>query len=153
LKQRPAHGLNWMVAYTYSKSIDDLGTFRTYDNARLDRSLSAADQPQSLTVTAVWQPPVGRGHMFGDNLIYRAIASDWSLSGIGTLRSGLPIIVTGSGCAGSSILNTCMPSTVAGQPGRQYNWARRPVAGLSVGIATLPTTSAKSITLTPTRLQ
>ncbi|MGA9671332.1 MAG: hypothetical protein WBQ94_19125, partial [Terracidiphilus sp.] len=124
LKQRPAHGFNWMAAYTFSKNIDDLGTFRTYDNPRLDRSLSAADQPQSLTVTAVWQLPVGRSHMFGDNPIYRSIASDWSLSGIGTLRSGLPIIVTASGCAGNSILNQCMPSTVAGQSGRQHDWGK-----------------------------
>jgi len=123
-RQRPAHGVNWMAAYTWSKNIDDLGTFRTYDNARLDRSLSAADQPQSLTVTAVYQLPAGKGHMFGENLIYRAVASNWSLSGIGTLRSGLPVILTASGCAGSSILNQCMPSTVAGQAGRQYNWGK-----------------------------
>ena len=123
-KQRAAHGLNWMVAYTYSKNIDDLGTFRTYDNARLDRSLSAADQPQSLTVTAVWHVPVGRGHMFGDNTLYRAIVSDWMISGIGTLRSGLPIMVTASGCAGGGILNQCMPSIVAGQAGRQYKWGK-----------------------------
>jgi Carboxypeptidase regulatory-like domain len=120
-RQRPAHGFNWMVAYTWSKSIDDLGTFRTYDNPRLDRSLSAADQPQSLTITAVYQLPVGKGHMFGENLLYRAIASDWTVSGISTLRSGLPLVVTGSGCGGSSILNTCMPNLVQGQAGRQYS--------------------------------
>ncbi len=125
-RQRPAHGLNWMVAYTWSKSMDDLGTFRTYDNPRLDRSLSAADQPQSVTVTAVYQLPVGKGHMFGENLLYRAIASNWTLSGIGTLRSGLPIIVTGSGCAGSGILNQCMPNIVAGQHGRQYEIGKTP---------------------------
>jgi hypothetical protein len=125
-RQRPAHGFNWMAAYTWSKNIDDLGTFRTYDNPRLDRSLSAADQPQSLTVTAVYQLPVGKGHMFGENLIYRAIASDWALSGISTLRSGLPIVITASGCGGSSILNQCMPSVVQGQPGRQYKIGRTP---------------------------
>ena len=124
VKRRSAHNFNWMVAYTWSKNIDDLGTFRTYDNPRLDRSLSTADQPQSLTVTAVWHLPVGRGHMFGDNPIYRSITSDWSVSGIGTARSGLPIIVTASGCGGASILNQCMPSTVAGQSGRQYNWGK-----------------------------
>jgi hypothetical protein len=76
VKQRAAHGLNWMVNYTFSKNIDDLGTFRVYDNPRLDRSLSGADQPQSLTATAVWHLPVGRSHMFGNNLIYRSVFSD-----------------------------------------------------------------------------
>ncbi len=37
LMHRYAHGLDYMVNYTYSKSMDDLGTFRVYDNPRLDR--------------------------------------------------------------------------------------------------------------------
>ncbi|MGA9020979.1 MAG: hypothetical protein WB408_04530, partial [Terracidiphilus sp.] len=118
LRQRPAHGLNFMVNYTYSKSIDDLGTFRVYDDTHLDRSLSTTDEPQNLAATAVYQLPIGRGHMWGDNLIYRAIASDWTASGIGTYHSGYPIALTGSGCGGSSILNQCMPSIVTGQAGR-----------------------------------
>ena len=123
-KQRPAHGLNWMLNYTWSKGIDDLGTFRVYDNPRLDRSLSAADQPQAVVGTVVWQLPVGKGHMWGNHAIYRAIVSDWSVSDIIQLRSGFPLIVTGSGCGGSSILNTCMPSVVGGQKGRQYKFGK-----------------------------
>jgi Carboxypeptidase regulatory-like domain len=118
LRQRPAHGLNTMINYTYSKSIDDLGTFRVYDNTRLDRSVSTTDEPQNLAATVVYQLPVGRGHWMGDNPIYREIFSDWTASSIGVYHSGYPIVVTGSGCGGSSILNTCEPSIVAGQSGR-----------------------------------
>jgi Carboxypeptidase regulatory-like domain len=124
VKQRPSHGLNWMASYTWAKSIDDLGTFRVYDNTHLDRSLSSANQPQSLTATAVYALPIGRGHWGGDNLLWRAIASDWTTSGIGTFHSGLPMIIVGSGCGGSSILGTCEPSLVAGQPGRQYTYGK-----------------------------
>jgi hypothetical protein len=124
VRQRPAHGLNWMASYTWSKSIDDLGTFRVYDNTRLDRSLSAASQPQNLTITAVYALPIGKGHWGGDNPIYRQIASGWAVSGIGTYRSGLPILLIGGGCAGSSILNTCMPNIVPGQAGRQYTYGK-----------------------------
>jgi hypothetical protein len=123
-KQRQAHGISWTASYTFSKSIDDLGTFRTYDNARLDRSLSAASQPHNFVATAVWHLPLGKGHTWGENFFYRSIVSDWSLSGIGTVRSGLPIIITGSGCASSSILNTCMPNIVAGQSLRKNNWGK-----------------------------
>lgn len=123
LRERPTNGLDFMVNYTWSKSIDDLGTFRLSGNNKLDRSLSAADQPQNLVGTVVYQLPVGRGHLWGDNILYRSIMSDWTVSGIGTLHSGLPMLVTGSGCAGV-ILGTCMPSVVAGQPGRQYNWGK-----------------------------
>jgi hypothetical protein len=122
VRQRMSNGLDFMVNYTYSKSIDDLGTFRVGDNDHLDRSLSAANQPQSLIVTAVYKLPVGRNHMWGDNFVYRSIVSDWQVSGIGLEHSGLPILIVGSGCAGSGILNQCMPSVVAGQPGRQNRW-------------------------------
>ena len=122
--QRPAHGLNWMVSYTYSKNIDDMGTFRVYDNSRRDRSLSAASQPQNLTTTAVWHLPLGKGHIFGDSMVYRSIVGNWAVSGIGVIRSGLPIIVTGSGCAGNNVLSQCMPSIVAGKTGRQYKWGK-----------------------------
>jgi hypothetical protein len=126
VKQRPSHGLNWMLNYTYSKNIDDLGSFRVYDNDRLDRSLSTGDQPQNLIGTVVYALPFGRGHMFGDNWAYRAIASDWSVSGIQTIHSGLPVQAVGSGCGGSNILNTCMPSIVTGQAGRQNSFGKTP---------------------------
>jgi hypothetical protein len=119
LKQRTSHGLDVMVNYTYSKTIDDLGTFRVGDNPRLDRSISAADQPQNLAATAVYQLPFGRGHMGADNFAVRSLASDWGFSSIVTYHSGFPIAVTGSGCGGSSILNQCMPSVVSGQKARQ----------------------------------
>jgi Carboxypeptidase regulatory-like domain len=118
LRERMSHGLNFMLNYTYSKGIDDLGTFRVGDNTRLDRSLSTADLPQNLTGTVVYQLPFGRGHIGGDNFVVRSIASDWNLSGIVVYHSGSPIAVTGSGCGGDGILNQCMPNVVSGQPGR-----------------------------------
>jgi hypothetical protein len=118
LRERPSHGLNFMVNYTYSKSIDDLGTFRVGDNDRLDRSLSTADIPQNLVVSVVYALPIGRGHMWGDNAAYRWVASDWTASNIFSYHSGFPIVMVGSGCGGSSILNQCMPNIVAGQQGR-----------------------------------
>ncbi len=113
LRQRAAHGLDFMLNYTYSKAMDDLGTFRTNDNARLDRSLSVTDEPQNLTGTAVYKLPFGHGHIGGDNFLANAIGGGWSLSGIFQYHSGTPLVVTGSGCGGSP-LGTCMPSIVPG---------------------------------------
>jgi hypothetical protein len=114
-----------MLNYTYSKSIDDLGTFRVGDNDRLDRSISNGDQPQNLTGTVVYQLPIGKGHMWGDNWAYRAITSGWTLSNITSYHSGFPIMVTGSGCGGSGILNQCMPNIIPGQSGRTYGaWGK-----------------------------
>jgi Carboxypeptidase regulatory-like domain len=118
IRQRPTHGLNFMLNYTYSKAIDDLGTFRVGDNDRLDRALSTADIPQNVVGTLVYQLPFGRGHIWGDNFFYRAIASDWTASTIFSYHSGFPIALIGSGCGSASILNQCMPNVVSGQAGR-----------------------------------
>jgi hypothetical protein len=128
IRQRPSHGLNFMINYTYSKSIDDLGTFRVGDNDRLDRSLSTADIPQNLVASVVYQLPFGRGHMWGDNPVYRWVASDWTASNIYSYHSGFPIVMVGSGCSGSGILNQCMPNVVAGQAGRQGNYGKNVTA-------------------------
>ncbi len=103
-----------MLNYTYSKTIDDLGTFRVGDNPRLDRSISTADEPQNLAGTAVYALPIGRDHIGSNNFFVRAIGSDWLLSGIATYHSGFPIAFTGTGCGTSSILNQCMPSVIPG---------------------------------------
>jgi hypothetical protein len=118
IRQRTAHGLDFMINYTYSKSIDDVGTFRQYDNPRLDRSLSTTDQPQNLNMSGVYQLPFGKGRMGGDNRIVSGLAGGWSLGTIFTYNSGSPIVFTGSGCGGSSILGTCMPFVVPGKSSR-----------------------------------
>jgi hypothetical protein len=130
LRQRNAHGLDFMMNYTYSKSIDDLGTFRTYDPAyaRLDRSLSATDLPQNLTVTAVYSSPVGKGALGGTNFVVRELAKDWNLSGIFSYHSGSPIAVTGSGCPTNGLLNQCMPNVVPGVAARQGSYGKNVVA-------------------------
>src|SRR5262249_539456 len=110
--------------YTYSKSIDDMGSFRTNDNARLDRSLSVADQPQNLVGTAVYQLPFGKGKAIGaDNRLVSAVGGGWSLSGIFTVHSGVPVTMGGSGCAGSP-LSTCMPSLIGGQAFRMNSYGK-----------------------------
>lgn len=98
VRQRTAYGLDFMVNYTYSKSIDDLGTFREYDNPRLDRSISTTDQPQNLNASGVYKLPFGHGHIGGDNHLVDAVAGGWSLSTIYTYTSGAPLVFTGSGC-------------------------------------------------------
>ncbi len=114
-----------MLNYTYSKSIDDLGSFRLVDNPRLDRSFSATDQPQNLTATAVYSSPYGRGKAHLSNFIANSLARDWNLSGIFSYHSGSPIDVTGSGCAGSP-MGTCMPTIVPGVNPRTSSYASPP---------------------------
>ncbi len=125
LRERPAHGLDFMLNYTFSKSIDDVGTFRTSDNARLDRSLSVTDQPENITGTVVYMSPFGKGSMASENIVLRSLAKDWSVSGIFTYHSGLPVAFTGTGCGGTP-LGQCMPSAVPGVQPRTASYAKPP---------------------------
>ncbi len=128
LRQRAAHGLDFMLNYTYSKSIDDMGTFRTNDNARLDRALSVADQPQNLTATAVYALPFGKGKAIGaDNRLVSAVGGGWSFSTIFTYHSGVPMTMTGSGCGGT-VIGQCMPSIVPGVSIRQGSFGKNVVS-------------------------
>jgi hypothetical protein len=60
---------------------------------RLERDYSAGDIPHVFVASGVWDVPVGAGrarHLHG---IFGALASDWSLSTIVTLQSGIPVPV------------------------------------------------------------
>ena len=125
LQQRLAYGLTFMLSYTYSKNIDDLGTFRSgyripqgflansgkfWPADRIERALSAQDQPQNLVVTSTYDLPFGAGHIGGGNPIVRNIVGGWRLSSVFTYVSGNPLMLTSSTCTGLTGQGTCMPA-------------------------------------------
>lgn len=127
LAQRPAHGLSYTVNYTYSKEIDDTGTFRTgyaipagvttdgkaWKQDRIDRSLGAGEEPQVLSAFGVYELPFGKG---SGQWLVKKLESDWILSGIFSYASGSPLNIVGSGCQAVG-LGTCMPSYASGFSG------------------------------------
>jgi hypothetical protein len=95
---RFAQGLTMTASYQWSKAIDNVsedgsGTIRDYNNLSLERSLSAHDIPQSFVVNYRYEFPFGRGKRFGANApgFVDAIAGGWSVAGIYTYHSGLPL--------------------------------------------------------------
>jgi hypothetical protein len=125
IQQRLAYGLTFMLNYTYSKTIDDVGTFRTgyaipagilansgkaWPIDRIERSLSTQDQPQNLVATSTYDLPFGKGHIGGGNAIVRNIVGGWRLSDIFTYVAGNPLAITSSTCTGTSGQGTCMPA-------------------------------------------
>jgi Carboxypeptidase regulatory-like domain len=133
VQQRLAYGLTFMLGYTYSKTIDDVGTFRTgyaipagvlansgkaYPIDRIERSLSTQDQPQNLVFTDTYDLPFGAGHIGGGNPILRNIVGGWRLSDVVTFVAGNPLAITSSTCTGlSGAQGTCMPAYVQGFTG------------------------------------
>jgi hypothetical protein len=89
LEKRASKGLQFLVAYTFSKTIDDASTFEEIQNPlnpRANRSLSLLGAKQRLVFSYVWDLPIpkyagGKGK----------VLNGWQLSGITSFQSGFPI--------------------------------------------------------------
>jgi len=123
--QRLSRGITFMLNYTYSHTIDDVGTFRTgfaipagilansgkaWPIDRIERSRSTQDQPQNLVITSTYDLPFGKGHIGGSNPILRNIVGGWRIADIVTYDAGNPLAITSSTCTGTSGQGTCMPA-------------------------------------------
>jgi hypothetical protein len=111
LQKRFSHGLQFRANYTFSKAIDNASDFvqaqqpnDPYSPAA-ERSLSYEDQRHRFTFTGVWQLPF-RG----------ALGGGWTLSGLATVRSGIPYnVVVGSDVNGDQNSSSDRP-LVGGVP-------------------------------------
>jgi hypothetical protein len=120
---RPSHGVTFMANYTWSRSIDDGGTFRSgyaltaaetntshdWAQDRIERTVSTSNQPHHVVVTAVWDLPIGKS-ILASNEYERAILGGFKFSTIFQAYSGSPLAITGSTCPANPAQSTCMPS-------------------------------------------
>lgn len=103
LERRFSHGLSYLISYTRSRLTDDAssvfdasilaGPVANYPvadsfNRRLERDYSTGDIPQVFAASGVWALPSRAGGWRG------ALANGWTLSGVLTLQSGVPVAVT-----------------------------------------------------------
>jgi len=84
---------NFLVAYTYEKSIDNGST--SFDatnvfNSRASRALSIFDVPQDLTVSYTVQMPFDK--LTGGSA--KRLTAGWALSGIATFAKGEPVQIS-----------------------------------------------------------
>src|SRR5712691_3592562 len=99
-KHRSASGLTYLVAYTWSKSMDvgcsgffgiESCSVQNPYNIKGDRSVSGFDLPHVLSASAVAPLPFGKGRRFANsNGFVNYLIGNWQLNGILTLTSGLP---------------------------------------------------------------
>jgi hypothetical protein len=113
--RRLQHGLYFLAAYTFSKSVDNVSGSQSFDelnisrngqggasilnfqdDPRQNRALSDFDRPHRLVVSYFYDLPVP-GYSFFDNQVFRG----WSIGGIITYQSGLPFSVTDSTSGGA----------------------------------------------------
>ena len=89
LEKRFSHGLQFQLAYTFSKSIDQASSFEGIldpINPRRSRALSLFDARHRFVLSYDWQLPVPK---FEGAL--GKVVDGWALSGITTFQSGFPI--------------------------------------------------------------
>jgi hypothetical protein len=123
LQQRLSHGLTFMTNYTWARTIDNNGTFRSgYDipaayatdgkphAARsLDRSLSLGDQRHKFVITGAYDLPFGKGELGGKHYITRALLGNYRISTIFVAYSGAPVAVTMNSCNTNPSQSACEP--------------------------------------------
>lgn len=111
LEQRFLGGLSYLVSYTRSKLMDDAssvfdasvltGPVANYPvadsfNRRLERDYSTGDIPHVFVTSVVWELPIGAGRRWQPGTVLDALVGDWTLAGVLTLQSGVPVAVTQS---------------------------------------------------------
>jgi hypothetical protein len=133
ITKRLSNGLTFMSNYTWSRSVDNNGTFRAgYDipafasadgqahAARsLDKSLSLGDQRHKFVITGAYALPFGTGRLGGTNRYTRAAFGGFKLSTIFNAYSGAPLSVTMNSCNVNPAQNSnaCYPIRTPGYTG------------------------------------
>jgi hypothetical protein len=103
--KRFSNGTSFLVAYTWSKLIDDVSTtvgFLGQAGARQDaynraaeRSIGTQDIAHRFVTSFVYDLPFGHGKRFGKGWHPAAnwVVGGWQFNGIATFQSGVPIII------------------------------------------------------------
>jgi hypothetical protein len=94
LEKRMSHGLQFQVAYTWSKSIDSASSFENILKPicdRCNRSLSLFDARHRVVISYLWQLPVPQYQGAKGKVL-----NGWAVSGITSLQSGFPIRIQSS---------------------------------------------------------
>ena len=108
-EKRYSKGLQFLVTYVWSKSIDDssqaddnvtwLGSFTSLQDPNkpwLERSLSTFDIPNVLQVSYTYDLPFGRRRAMLGNMprVLEAVMGGWKTNGVWRMSGGRPITLT-----------------------------------------------------------
>jgi hypothetical protein len=109
LKQELAHGLYYLLAYSYGKSMDlasdpQADTLTNFYDLAQDYGPSDYNRKHMLSFAASYALPVGHGQTFLANApsVANMLLGGWNIGGIFTADSGLPF----SAMAGGDVANT-----------------------------------------------
>jgi hypothetical protein len=132
LKKDLSHGLQFLAAYTFAKSIDDAGdslgaaiggsfgnpivgevAYNDQRNIAAQRGVSDFDRTHRLVISGTWKVP---GPKHSTSPTVGKLGDGWSISGIATLQSGLPFSILDS-AAGTLFGPATLFTTGSAAPG------------------------------------
>ena len=127
LEKRYSDALNFLVSYTFSKTITDADSALTFVaftshqngfNKRAERSIGLQDATHNLVLSYTYRFPVGKGNRFlNRGGVTNALLGGWGLSGIQSYQTGYPMAFTVSSALPSIIFSgDIRPDRVPGQP-------------------------------------
>ena len=131
--RRFAHGLTMTVAYTISKTLEQVSLENAQDvdvnhllNTPLEKRLNQYDVPQQLSVIGTYDLPFGKGRHFGNgmNRWVNGVVGGWTFSGVFMSHSGFPLAFPNAAPlqAKSAKLNDDQRDSLAQKAGRsQYD--------------------------------
>jgi len=127
-EKRMSHGLMFLGSYTWSKFLSSgadqqfasvfssPGLISPYQRSR-NKALDAQDVPHTLSLTALYDIPMGKGHQFmgGAGFVSEKLFSGWEVNGIFRAQSGIPFFIYSSQCNIPSQFGMgCLPGVIPG---------------------------------------
>ena len=126
-RKRTTHGLSFIVAYTWSKTLTDTDsalfasgsqTVQDFYNQRAEKAIASFDHPQVLKLTWVYELPFGHGKKWvnaaGGPL--DRVVSGWEVTAIQNYISGDPLTVVDSSISAGIQTNGIRADIVPGVP-------------------------------------
>ena len=117
LLRRFKNGLQFRLAYTWSRSIDDAPEELVGNDAYAQNGYgpqwtgpSDFDVPQRLAFSYVYELPAGHGHQLFSHGLASYVLGNWRTSGVYTFSSGLPFNV----CSGGALTTALDPNGASG---------------------------------------
>jgi hypothetical protein len=118
LRKQVSRGLTFQVAYTFSKSENNVTVMNDQNNLGLDKARASFDRTHRLIANFDYQLKLPAG----TNRLQHALTQGWSLTGIVLAQSGLPLTLTDPnggtvyGRAATSTVTLCPAVTYGGIP-------------------------------------
>ena len=90
--KRLSRGLNFSIAYTNSKTIDQVSYANPQDTTT-EKVVASWDIPQNVQINGVYELPFGPGKSYGASApaIVRRLIGGWQVSAIARLQEGFPM--------------------------------------------------------------